>query len=59
MLSRTLPATLLQIYFEVFLNSKVIVNSIGDPDNNFKSNSISINGVNPFIPGDLEKCVLS
>ena len=47
MLSRTLPTTLLQIYCEVVLNSKVIIKSIEDQDNNKQVEELlSINGLN-------------
>ena len=36
MIRRKLPTPLLQIFCEVILNSKVIVKSIEDPDDNFK-----------------------
>ena len=36
MLIRTLPTTLLQIFCNISCNSKVIVKSIIDPDNNFR-----------------------
>ena len=39
MLIRTLPATLLQIFRKIILNSKVIVKSISGPDDNFLWNS--------------------
>ena len=45
MLIRTLSTNLLQIFCEIFLNSKVIVKSIIDPDDNFYGNSVSINGL--------------
>ena len=35
MLIRTLPATFLQIFCKIILNSKVIVKNIIDPDDNF------------------------
>ena len=44
MLIRTLPTTLLQIFCKIILNSKIIVQSILDPDDNSWMNSLSING---------------
>ena len=35
MLSRTLSITFFQIFHKIFHNSKVTVNSIMEPDNNF------------------------
>ena len=45
MLVRTLVTVLLQIFCKSFFISKVIVKGMKDPDNNFKSNSLSINGL--------------
>ena len=45
MLIRTLPTTLLQIFCKIILNSKVIVKSIIDPDDNSWMNSLSFNGL--------------
>ena len=45
LLIRTLSTNLLQIFCEIFLNSKVIIKSIIYPDNNFYGNSLSINGL--------------
>ena len=39
MLIRTLPTSLLQIFCEAILNFQVIVKSVKDPCDNFKSNS--------------------
>ena len=36
MLIRTVPTTVLQIYYKITLNSKVIIKSIIDPDDCFK-----------------------
>ena len=45
MLRRTLPKTLRQIFYEMTFNSKVIVKSIFDPDNNLLRYLLSINGL--------------
>ena len=37
MLFRIMPTTILQIVCKIILNSKVIIKSIKDPDDNFKS----------------------
>ena len=44
MLIRTLPTSLLQIFCKIILNSKVIVKSIIDPDDNFCNNGLMVNG---------------
>ena len=36
MLFRTSQTTLLQMFYKIFLNSKVIIKSIIDPDDNFQ-----------------------
>ena len=44
MLLRTLPTTLLEIFCEIIVVFKVIVQSMKDPDDNFDSN-LSMNGL--------------
>ena len=44
MLIRTLP-TLIKIFCKIKLNFQVIIISIEEPDNNFKSSFKSINGL--------------
>ena len=39
MLIRTLPSTLLQIFYEIIINFQVIAKSIIGPDDKFKSHS--------------------
>ena len=41
---RTLPTTLLQTFCKIILNSKVIIKSIIDPDDNFSRNSRDLLG---------------
>ena len=42
---RPLPTTLLQIFSKTNPSFKIIVKGIIDPDNNFRMNSLSINGL--------------
>ena len=44
MMIRILPTTLLQIFFEIILNSQVITKSIIDTDNNFSKNTQAFMG---------------
>ena len=45
MFIKTLPTTPLQIVCEMVLNSKVMVKSLVNPDNNFQEELLSVNGL--------------
>ena len=53
MFLKTFSTTLLQIFCKISINSKVIIKSIIDPDDNCWRNSLSINGLNLILQGVL------